>query len=189
MKQSVPLRRGSGEAPMHPGLPGRPLDFISEDHLREGPVCAVIDAIAVADSLDRQAAQTVLRFLVEESSVHPRDEAEDLSSFLSKRCTEGDSIECAVNRIGVDQDDALRLLSEVRETLSRCVDTGFDLSADDRAKLIRLTSHLRSRPAAENPILLPIARSRLTGANLASLSAQRRERYGLAPMAETLHAE
>ena len=35
MKRSEPARRGSGQGPTDPGLLARPLDFISEDHLRE----------------------------------------------------------------------------------------------------------------------------------------------------------
>ena len=111
MKTAEPVRRGSGDAPTHPGLLGRPLDFISEDHLRERQICAVIDAIALAAHLDRLSALTVLRFLNEELNVHLRDEAEDLFPLLAKRCTAEDCIESAINRIRIDQNEALRLLA------------------------------------------------------------------------------
>lgn len=189
MKQSQPMRRGSGDAPTHPSLLGRPLDFISEDHLRERQICAVIDGLALAATLDRQAVLTVLRFLNEELNVHLRDEAEDLFPLLAKRCTPEDSIESAINRIRVDQNEALRLLPDVRATLAGCLDTGSDLSAEGRAMLIRFAGHVRRYLVAENAILLPIARARLTRADLAVLSAHMRARRGLAHHAETTNAE
>ncbi len=189
MKQSEPVRRGSGEAPTHLGLLGRPLDFISEDHLRERQICAVIDGLAAAATLDRQAALTVLRFLNEELNVHLRDEAEDLFPLLAKRCTAEDSIESAIARIILDQTEALRLLPDVRATIAGCLDAGSGLSAEGRAMLIRFAGHVRRRLVAENAILLPIARARLTRADLATLTAHMRARRGLIQLAETRNAE
>ena len=189
MKQSEPVRRGSGEAPTPPNLLGRPLDFISEDHLRERQICAVIDGLAMAASLDRQTALTVLRFLNEELNVHLRDEAEDLFPLLAKRCTAEDCIESAINRIKLDQNEALRLLPEVRAALAGCLDTGSDLSAEGRTVLIRFAGHVRRHLVAENAILLPIARARLTRADLRTLSKHMRTRRGLPELAETTDAE
>ena len=183
------MRRGSGDAPTPPSLLGRPLDFISEDHLRERQICAVIDAIALAAHLDRPSALTVLRFLNEELNVHLRDEAEDLFPLLAKRCTAEDSIENAIKRIRIDQNEALRLLPEVRAALSGCLDAGSDLSTEGRALLSRFAAHVRRHLVAENAILLPIARARLTRADLASLSAHMQARRGLAQPVETPNAE
>lgn len=189
MKQLQPMRRGSGEAPTHPGLLGRPLDFICEDHLRERQICVVIDGLVLAASLDRHAALNVLRFLNEELNLHLRDEAEDLFPLLVKRCTAEDSIESALDRIRVDQTEALRLLPDVRAALSGCLDTGSDLSAEERAILTRFTGHMHRHLVAGNAILLPIARARLTRADLVTLSAHMRARRGLADLAETTNAE
>ncbi|MGL4236907.1 hemerythrin domain-containing protein [Tabrizicola sp.] len=189
MKTAEPVRRGSGDAPTHPGLLGRPLDFISEDHLRERQICALIDAIALAAHLDRLSALTVLRFLNEELNVHLRDEAEDLFPLLAKRCTAEDCIESAINRIRIDQNEALRLLPDVRATLADCLDAGSDLSAEGRAMLTSFAGHVRRHLVAENAILLPIARARLTRADLARLSAHMRARRGLTQLSETPNAE
>ncbi|MCU0829643.1 MAG: hemerythrin domain-containing protein [Tabrizicola sp.] len=189
MQRAEPLRRGGGDAPTHPGLLGRPLDFIGEDHLRERQICAVIDAVAQAERLDRQATLTVLRFLNEELNVHLRDEAETLFPLLARRCKPEDCIENAISRIRVDQDAALRLLPEVRAILAGCLDAGSDLSPGGRAILTRLAGHVRRHLVAENAILLPIARARLTRADLAMLAAQMRARRGLPLKAEAGHAE
>lgn len=189
MKQSEPAQRGSGKAPTHPSLLGRPLDFISEDHLRERQICAVIDGLAMVTSPDRQAALTVLRFLNEELNVHLRDETEDLFPLLALRCPDEDSIESVLSRIRADQTVAARLLPRVRLTLAEYLDTGADLTAKDRTTLTEFAGHMRNHLVAAHAILLPIARSRLTRADLRMLSEHMRSRRGLPPIQETTNAE
>lgn len=189
MKPSEPTLRGSGDTPTSPSLLANPLEFISEDHLRERQICAVIDGLATAEVLNRQAATTVLRFLNEELNVHLRDEAEDLFPLLARRCTEEDAIESAIDRIRADQDEAMRLLPEVRTMLASCLDSGAELTADERAVLSRFAGHVRRHLVAENAILLPIARARLTRADLLTLSKHMRSRRGLPDPPEPADAE
>ncbi len=189
MKHPEPARRGSGLQPTDLDLLGEPLDFISQDHLRERLICGQIDDLASAASFDRQVGLTVLRFLNEELSVHIRDEVEDLFPLLTRRCTAEDAIESAISRIRCDQDEAMRLLPEVCAALSACVDTGCDLGAEDRATLARFAGHVRRHLVAENAIVLPIARARLTRADLSALSRRMRSRRGLPPQAENSDAE
>jgi hemerythrin-like domain-containing protein len=189
MKHSDAARRGSGDTPTSASLLATPLDFISEDHLRERQICAKIDALAATGSFDRQAALSILRFLNEELNVHLRDEAEDLFPLLEKRCTTEDSIEGAISRIRFHQTEALRLLPEVRAALAGCLDTGDDLTDEDRARLTEFAAHVRRHLVAENAILLPIARARLTRADLRLLSEHMRSRRGLPPVQETTDAE
>ncbi len=94
-----------------------------------------------------------------------------------------------INRIRLDQNETLRLLPGVRATLAGCLDTGSDLSAEERELLARFAGHVRRHLVAENAILLPIARTRLTRADLATLSAHMRARRGLAPVAGGGNAE
>lgn len=188
MKQPQPVRRGSGLVPTDPDLLGTPLEFLSEDHLRERQICTAIDGLAGAASLDRQVALMVLRFLNEEMNVHLRDEAEDLFPLLRQRCTAEDAIESAITRIRIDQDEAVRMLPAVRATLAASLDTGFDLTAEDRATLKRFAGHVRRHLVAENAILLPIARARLTRADLQRLSRHMRSRRGLPPLVERTNA-
>lgn len=189
MKQSDHAGRGSGDSPTNPSLIARPLEFISEDHLRERQICGMIDALAMATMPDRPSILTVLRFLNEEFNVHLRDEMEDLFPLLERRCTEEDFITRAISRIREDQDKAIRLLPEVRVVLATALDTGRGFPAEGRAALMRFAVHVRRHLVAENAILLPIARARLTRADLRSLSKQMRSRRGLPETSETAHAE
>lgn len=189
MKQPESSRRGSGQFPTDPGLLDRPLDFFFEDHLRERQVCAVIDELARAASLDRAAVLTVLRFLNEELNVHLRDEAEDLFPLLAQRCTAEDAIEGAITRVRSDQDEAMCLLPAVRATLTTFLDSGTGLSNPDRTLFTRFAEHVRRHLVAENAILLPIARVRLTLGDLKVLSDHMRSRRGLPPFAEMTDVE
>lgn len=189
MHPSEPALRGSGETPTDPSLLANPLDFIGEDHLRERQTCAVIDGLATAEALDRRSATAVLRFLNEELTVHLRDEAEGLFPLLTRRCTQEDAIEGAIARIRADQDEAMRLLPEVRAMLAGCLDGGGSLTAEERAVLSGFSGHVRRHLVAENAILLPIARSRLTRSDLRTLSKHIRTRRGLPELAETTNAE
>jgi hemerythrin-like domain-containing protein len=189
MQPSETVLRGSGDKPTNPGLLANPLDFVSEDHLRERQICGVIERLATAAWLDPQATTSVLRFLNEELNAHLRDEAEDLFPLLSRRCTQEDEIEGAIDRIRADQDEAMRLLPPVRAMLAGCLDSGVDLTVEERAILTRFAGHVRRHVIAENAILLPIARVRLTRADLRTLSKHMRSRRGLPDFPETTHAE
>jgi hemerythrin-like domain-containing protein len=189
MKRSGQDHRGSGQLPTDPGLLARPLDFICEDHFRERQICAEIERLAAAASFDRASGMAVLRFLNEEVGVHLRDEAEDLFPILLKRCTDEDAIETALARIRHDRNEALSLLPGVRGALVACLDSGAALSAADRATLTRFAAHVRRHLVAENAILLPIARARLTRGDLRRLSDRMRLRRGLPPVPGASHAE
>ena len=179
MKPSEPAQRGSGLNPTDTALIANPLEFISVDHLRERQICVVIDGLATAASFDRHAALVVLRFLNEELNVHMRDEAEDLFPLLARRCPAEDDIGRVITRICTDLNAAAALLPLIRTILARSLDTGSDLAAADRKTLIRFAGHVRRHLAAENAILLPIARLRLTRRDLHSLSRHMRSRRGL----------
>lgn len=189
MKRSEPARRGSGQSPTDPALITRPLDFISEEHLRERQICTEIDGLVASEAFNRQAGMTILRFLNEELGVHLRDEAEDLFPALTRRCTAEDSIEDVLGRIRRDRGQALSLLPKVREGIACCLDNGTDLSGADRKVLARFAAHVRRCLVAENAILLPIARARLTRGDLRRLADHMRFRRGLPTRPEVTHAE
>lgn len=183
------VRRGDGLSPTDVSLLATPLDFLSEDHLRERQVCSMIDRLALTGSSDHSAARAVLRFVNEELNLHMHDDAESLFPMLARRCPVEDGIGRVISRIRSDLDQAARLLPGLRAALARGLDTGAGLASGDRQLLTRFASHVRRHLAAENAILLPIARARLTRRDLLSLSRQMRARRGLPPVAETPDAD
>jgi hemerythrin-like domain-containing protein len=182
--QSHQMRRGDGLSPTDAALLSSPLEFLCQDHLRERQVCSLLDSLATALTFDPSAARNVLGFVNEELSAHLQDDAEDLFPLLSRRCTAEDGIGHAIARICTDLEEASRLLPGLRAALARCLDTGSQLSTEDRQVLTRFAGHVRRHLAAENAILMPIARARLTRRDLQMLSSHMRSRRGLAAVAE-----
>jgi hemerythrin-like domain-containing protein len=182
--QSHQMRRGDGLAPTDAALLSSPLEFLCQDHLRERQVCSLLDSLATSLTFDPSSARNVLQFVNEELSAHLQDDAEDLFPLLSRRCTAEDGIGRAIARICTDLEEASRLLPRLRAALARCLDSGSELSVEDRQVLTRFAGHVRRHLAAENAILLPIARARLTRRDLEMLSSRMRSRRGLAPVAE-----
>ena len=62
-----------------------PLDFISQDHMREREVCALIDRLVAAFPIKRADRQMVLSFLKELNCVYIQDMAA-LSCLYPDRC-------------------------------------------------------------------------------------------------------
>jgi hemerythrin-like domain-containing protein len=104
---------------------------------------------------------------------------EDLFPTLARRSTDEDSIASVLGRIRHDQEQALSLLPSVRGAIANCLDAGADLSSEDREVLARFAAHVRRHLVAENAILLPIARARLTRGDLRRLANHMRLRRGL----------
>lgn len=189
MKAPDPPPHGRHKEPPGPRPPADPLAFISEDHLRERRICTVIDGLAESERLDSGAVADVLRFLTGELQLRFRDEAEDLFPLLLRRCTREDAIGGAIDRIRADQDAALRLMPQVLATLAGCRDAGAGPTAGERAVLTSFAGHVRRHLVAENAILLPIARARLTEADLRSLARRMRSRRGLPDVEDTGDAD
>ena len=144
------VRRGHGLSLPDPSRPETPLEFPSEDHVRERQVCPVIDGLALSASAGRLTAQTVLRFVNKELNVPLPDDAEDLFPLSARH-----------------------------------LDAGCDRTTGNRHLPTRFAGRVRRHLAAENAILLPIARARLTPRDLKKLSRQMKMRRGLPPVAET----
>jgi hemerythrin-like domain-containing protein len=188
MRPSEPMLRGSGDKPTDPSLLASPLDFISEDHLRERAICAMLDRAATMEVADPDEAAHAAGFLADELPVHLADEEDDLFPLLRRRCTPEDDIDRALDRLQADHRhadfDTPRVAALLREAAGGSV---LDMAA--RARLARFATHARRHLIFENAIVLPFARSRLTPKDLRGLGRAMRRRRGLDALVEKAHAE
>ena len=189
MSGSAPSPRGREQPDADLCLIARPLDFIAEVHLRERQICALIDGLVSARAFDRRAAVSILRFLNEEVGVHLRDEAEDLFQALAGRCRDDESIDTVLTRVRADQERATALLPKVRRALLIRLDSGGRLSDADREVLAQFADRVRRHLIVENAIILPMARARLTRADLRRLASGMRSRRGLSGTQELPDAQ
>ena len=180
--------RGTGYKSSDPAMLCTPLDVIAADHVRDRQICADMDNLAISDSLDRELVQEVLRFLNEDLGIHIRDMAEDLFPLLRRRCPPEEDINCAITRITSDREAARALLPQIRFVLADCLDADRVPTPNEVAVLLCFTHHTYRHLSAENAILLPLARVRLTDRDLESLWLRMQARRGIAPTTETCHA-
>ena len=161
-----------------PSLPANPLDFIAEGHLRERTVCTMLDRIAAGDN-DDQALEQVRWFLNIELPLHLKDEEEDLFPLMRRRCEPADAIDAVIDRLGAEHRHAQSDTPEIVGIIALTSRDPDALSHANREALTRYAAHARRHLIVENAIILPIARARLTKADLNSLRLRMLQRRGL----------
>ncbi len=167
--------RDDGTLPTSPRSLHDPLDFLSQDHMRARQVCAMIDRLAAAPDPDSGDAEAILTFLGEEFRDHVADEEQVLYPMLLSRCRSEDEIWKAIERVSEDRGDSVAALADLRLRL-RPLLAGGALSEDDRAALRAFAARARRYIIAENAIILPLARARLSPGDLAELQEAMRAR-------------
>ena len=177
-----------GHQLIDPAILRAPLDVIAADNLRERQICADLDRVATSDVLEPNLAQLALHFLIEEFGVHIRDETEDLIPLLRRRCPPDENIDRTITRLRSDQESAQALLPQIQSVLADCLDASRVPTRTEAALLLVFTRHTRRHLTAENAILLPLARVRLTDLDLESLCLRMQARRGITQSIERCHA-
>ncbi|MEO9575923.1 MAG: hemerythrin domain-containing protein [Tateyamaria sp.] len=170
--------RGDYSEPTSLAILAHPLEFIHDDHLRERHICAMIDEIAQRRTKEG-AVRAVLNFLTHELPLHLQDEEEDIFPLLMQRCEPEDEIERAISKLTVDHAHAGADIPKIVEILERldAEDTGPDET--ESAALSHFTTHSRRHLILENAVILPLARARLTDADLDTLRSRMCQRRSL----------
>jgi len=158
-----------------------PLDFITDDHTREREVCELIDKLVARSPVSPEERHMMLVFLNERLPLHLADEEIDLFPLMLKRCDPEEEIDKVITKLESDHShvhadaSAIAALIEANQTDAR----GF--SADACAQMEEFAYHARRHLNLENAILLPIARARLTQADLETMKLHMLERRGFDP--------
>lgn len=167
---------------IEPQLLLEPLEYLFADHFRHRVLCNRLDVLVDDPPIDRHTAEfgEILNFLTNDLPLHIADEEESLFPLLSTRCLAGDGY----NEIYV----LLQEEHELDEQLSETVIDGLrgltkDGKAADPDGFFRtvgvFTETQRRHLAWENGIVLPLARKRLTRADLAQMGQAMAARRGL----------
>lgn len=159
-----------------------PLDFIAEDHMREREVCALIDRLVAPGPIDPADRQRIIVFLRDQLPNHLADEEIDLFPMMLKRCEPEDEIGKVIDRLTSDHAhahvDAPAIIALIQS------ETGaLNTAACD--KMAAFARQSRRHLVLENAIILPIARARLTQADLGVMQRHMMERRGLLPSGGT----
>lgn len=159
-----------------------PLDYIFAEHFRQRSLCRILAELAEASSLDREMAAAALGFLRTDFALHVADEEEDLFPLLRRRQHRQDRMGDILGQLSAqhatDGIDAGRIETALAAALE--AETPSPLDAEARDTMLRFAASERRHLITENAIVLPLARARLSAADLEALGRSMAARRGIA---------
>ncbi|MFN3582658.1 hemerythrin domain-containing protein [Phenylobacterium sp.] len=166
--------------PLPRELMAAPLDWFFAEHGRHRHFCKLVNEAAVARRFDAAQIGRLLDFLANDLPLHVADEEECLFPLLRRRALPEDNIEEALSLLCADHKGDVDIAALVRGRLETCLDLGRAPGADHgtRLALLDFASHELHHLALENAVVLPIARLRLTPADLRTISRRLAARRG-----------
>lgn len=167
--------------PLPPELVHEPLNWLFAEHYRHRQLCQLIERVGTATVLLREEAQEILTFLRHDMPLHVIDEEDDLFPLLRRRCQATDELDTVLGALSAEHRDDLEHARGVIASLEAALANGHSPARDRETRRLftDYAMHERSHIALENAVVLPIARLRLTAADLKSLSTRLAARRGI----------
>lgn len=167
--------------PLPPELVHEPLNWLFAEHYRHRQLCQLIERVGNATVLLRDEAREILDFLRQDMPLHIIDEEDDLFPLLRRRCQPADELDAVLGALSAEHRDDLEQARALTAGLERALEDGQPPGRDRDARRLFTEFALRERRhiALENAVVLPIARLRLTPADLRSLSIRLAARRGV----------
>jgi hemerythrin-like domain-containing protein len=157
-----------------------PLDFILADHLRQRVLCSLLDRLATRPRFEPDIAREVLAHIETDMAIHVIDEEQDLFPLLRRRAVPGDQLEPVLGQLSTEHAEdgahAGLIVAGLKAALQSRQDA---LDAPLRAGLSRFAASQRRHLALENAVVMPLARQRLSPADLAALGGRMAARRGI----------
>ncbi len=160
-----------------------PIDYIYADHYRQRTMCAMLDELVVDPSgeVASQLSAALLSYLERDLPLHIADEEGDLFPRLKARALPEDGLANVLALLSEEHVDIERLALPLVAALSTLA-AGKPL-ADEKAFACGATLFAeaqRRHQAWENRIVMPLARKRLTRADLSEIGRNMAARRGIA---------
>lgn len=185
MKTIATDRRSyDGRTPTGIWLLRNPIDFIAEDHLRLRAMCAEMDRLADGGTFDATELTELRDYLTEELPALLADEDEDLMPLVLERAEPEDELPKLARRLDREHREIDGFLALASAAFQGHV-PGTVVASQFQTVLRDLAQATRRHLILENAVLLPLARVRLTDADLIALRKAMLRRRGLQdPFAE-----
>ncbi len=167
--------------PLPPELIHEPLNWLFAEHYRHRQLCQLIERVGNATVLLSDEAHEILAFLRHDMPLHVIDEEDDLFPLLRRRCLPADELDAVLGALSAEHHDDLDRARTLIAALERALADGQPPGHDREARrfFTEFARHERRHIALENAVVLPIARLRLTAADLRSLSVRLAARRGV----------
>jgi hypothetical protein len=158
-----------------------PLEWFFAEHFRQRQLCLMIDDVARRAVFDAEPINQVCAFLRRDLLLHVIDEEEDFFPLLRRRCLPEDDVEQVLGILSADHKADAVKAAKVLALLDASVAarTAPGSRPEGRATLNEFASQERQHLALENAVVLPIARLRLSEADLRALSGRLAARRGV----------
>ncbi|WP_395646939.1 hemerythrin domain-containing protein [Terricaulis sp.] len=155
----------------HAPPPEEAVDFILFEHLRHREMCTALERMAAAPAADAVEAAKLAQFIRHDLTLHILDEEELFFPLLRERCLPEDEIDAALQRMNREHAEDRELSAQVRLILlSIATEAKAPASIKGGAEALRrFAQNQRRHMMLENAVLIPLARRRLTGGDLAAL--------------------
>ena len=167
--------------PTPSALLAEPLSWLSAEHDRHRQYCRLVEEVALAPVVMAEAIQELMMFFHHDLPLHIRDEEEDLFALLRQRCAPEDDLERILDNLSADHRSDMDTIATLRGHLEAALRRRQPISNDPEVQrlFIAFVAHERNHVALENAVILPIARLRLTQADLDRLCRRMVARRGL----------
>lgn len=152
-------------------LLGAPLDYIFAEHFRQRSLCRILDELAGEPEWDREKAEAARRFLERDFHLHVSDEEADLFPLLRRRLKTEDDIGGIMETLSAEHAEERAVARTIADDLTAALagNAPATHAGTLRARLRRFAAKERRHLITENAIVLPLARARLTAADLREL--------------------
>ncbi len=158
-----------------------PLVWFFAEHYRHRDVCSRLLLLSASVVFEEAVLRDILRFLQSDLPVHIIDEEDDLFPLLRRRCTPEDQIETVLGMLSGEHANDMQDAAVVTRLVAQAVaeQRGLGCLAGAARAIEPFCQHQRRHIAVENAVVLPIARLRLTDADLKHLGQRLAARRGL----------
>jgi hemerythrin-like domain-containing protein len=157
-----------------PSITRNPLDIIAYAHAHQMEMCDAMERIAdgLPDEVDRRLCAQVAACLVFDLPLHHHDEESALFPLLRQRALPDDGIDHILERLAFEHHSDNDFASEIAEMLEVLGQGGKARNPDMLGYMLRgFFERYRRHVHWENALVMPLARLRLTGADLQQLAA------------------
>jgi len=164
-----------------PALMAEPLEWFFAEHFRHRQFCRLVQETAAAHVFDGERLTRLLEFLRNELALHIIDEEEDLFPLLRRRAQPEDDIERVLGLLSAEHRADAALADVVRGHVDACLEarTAPGMVPAARKAMQDFADQELRHLALENAVVLPMARMRLTPADLRSMSRRIAARRGV----------
>lgn len=165
---------GLQDSGVRPVSPSDAIEFLLAEHLNHRRMCRALEDIAASPVFDAARITALVDFIRFDLTLHVIDEEEDVFPLMRQRCLPEDNVEDVLGRLALEHAEDKTLSERARDVLNACLIVRRPPQAIDGGAeaLVAFAQHERRHLALENAVIIPLARRRLSEADVEMLGAR-----------------